>query len=59
MEPIINPLWFYLIDVVDGVKSTSTLVETHMILHEYKTTDIANKIKALVETHMILHEYKT
>ena len=37
MEPIINPLWFYLIDVVDGVKSTSTLVETHMILHEYKT----------------------
>lgn len=22
MEPIINPLWFYLIDVVDGVKFT-------------------------------------
>lgn len=26
MEPIINPLWFYLIDVVDGVNFTSTLM---------------------------------
>lgn len=26
MEPIINPLWFYLIDVVDGVKVTSTFM---------------------------------
>ena len=26
MEPIINPLWFYLIDIVDGVKSTCTFM---------------------------------
>lgn len=26
MEPIINPLWFYLIDIVDGVRFTSKLM---------------------------------
>ena len=28
MEPIINPLWFYLIDIVDGVKLTCEFMLT-------------------------------